>query len=98
MCNVVFVNDIAGQSAVLRDGKSLLFRPGTYFPAAFTARSRSGPSTRPLGARPACMVHKRGKQSAELHGMPGAQVYLVVHAIEAELHRLVGGTASEIIL
>jgi hypothetical protein len=44
------------------------------------------------------MLHKRSKLAAELDGMPGIQVYLVLGAVQTEPHRLIGGTASEIIL
>jgi hypothetical protein len=98
MRNVVFVNDAAGQSAVLGDGKSLPLGPGPYLPAALPASGRSGPGMRPLRAYPACMFHKWSKLAAEFGGMPRAQVYFVVHAVQAELHRLVGWAASEIIL
>ena len=97
MRNVVFLNDVVWQSAMLSHGESLSLGPGTNLPAALPASCRSGPGARPLGANPACTFHKGSEQTAELGGMPGAQVHLVVHAIQAELHRLVGGTASEII-
>jgi len=44
------------------------------------------------------MLHKRSKLAAELAGMPGIQVYLVLGAVQTEPHGLIGGTASEIIL
>jgi hypothetical protein len=96
--NVVFVNDVAGQPAVLSHGKSLPLGPGAYHPAALPASCRSGPDPRPLRAHAARVFHEGSQLTAELGSMAGAQVYLVFQAIQAELHRLVGGAASEIIL
>lgn len=83
---------------MLSHGESLPLGPGPYLPAALPASCRSGPDPRLLRAHPACMFHKGSKLAAELVGVPGAQIYLVVQAVQAEPHRLVGGAASQIIL
>lgn len=98
VCQVVFVNDVARQPAMLGHGESLLLSPRTYVPAPLPARCRPGPGARPLRPHQARMFHKRSKLAAELGRMPGAQIYLVLRAIQAELHGLVGGAASQVIL
>jgi len=79
-------------------GESLPFGPGTYVAAAFPARCRSSPRARPLRVRRACMLHKRSKLAAELAGMPVAQIDLVLRAVHAKLHGLVGRAASQVVL
>jgi hypothetical protein len=44
------------------------------------------------------MLHKWSKLAAELAGMPVAQIDLVVHAVHAKLHGLVGRAASQVVL
>src|SRR5262249_21192225 len=96
--NVVFVNDVARQPAMFGHGESLPLGPSTYLAAPLSASCRSDPDARPLRAHQAGMIHEWSELAAELDGMPGAQVYLVVHAFHAELHSLVGGAASEVVL
>ena len=98
VCQVVFVNDAAWQPAVLGHGESLLLSPRTYLPAALPAGCRPGPGVRPLRPHQARMFHKRSKLAAELGRMPGAQIYLVLRAVQAEPHGLVGRAASQVIL
>jgi hypothetical protein len=94
----VFLNDVRRQAAMLGHGEPLPFGPGTYLAAPLPARCRSGPRARPLRAHHACMFHELSKLAAELAGMPGAQIDLVVHAVHAKLHGLVGRAASQIVL
>jgi hypothetical protein len=93
-----FVNDIAGQPAVFGHIEPLSLGPGTYLPAALAARCRSGPRPLPLRANLARMFHKLSKLAPELAGMPGTQVKLVLHPVQAEPHGLVGWAASQVIL
>jgi hypothetical protein len=44
------------------------------------------------------MFDKSSKQAAELGGMPVAQIDLVVRAVQAKLHGLVGRAASQVVL
>jgi hypothetical protein len=44
------------------------------------------------------MFHKWSELAAELAGVAGAQVYFVVHPVQAEPHGLVCRAASQIIL
>jgi hypothetical protein len=46
----------------------------------------------------ACMFHKWSKLAAELAGMPVAQIDLVLRAVHAKLHGLVGRAASQVVL
>jgi len=95
---VVFVNDVGWQSTVFGYGESLPFGPGTDLAAPFPARRRSSPRTRPLRLRRTCMLHERSKLAAQLGGMPVAQIDLVVRAVHAKLHGLVGRAASQVVL
>jgi hypothetical protein len=44
------------------------------------------------------MFYKWSKQAAKLGRMPSTQIYLVVRAVQAEPHGLVGRAASQVIL
>jgi hypothetical protein len=95
---LVFANDVGRQAAMLGHGESLPFGPGTYVAAPFPARCRSSPGAPPLRVNHACVIHKRSELTAELGGMPGAQIDLVVHAVHAKLHGLVRRAASQVVL
>jgi hypothetical protein len=97
MRKVVLVNDIARQPAMVSHGESLLLSPGAYLAASLPARCRPGSGARPRKQQ-ARMLDKRCKLAAELGRMPGAQIYLVEHAVQAEPHGLVGRAASQVIL
>jgi hypothetical protein len=94
----VFLNDVRRQTAVFGHREALPFGPGTNLAAPLPARRRSCPGVRPLLEHDACMFHKWSKQAAELVGMPGAQIELVLPAVHAKLHGLVGRAASQVVL
>lgn len=98
MSKVVFVNDVRRQAAMFGHVESLPFGPGTYVAAPFPARCRSSPGAPPLRVHHSRMFHKWSKQAAELVGMPVAQIDLVLRAIHAKLHGLVGRAASQVVL
>lgn len=79
-------------------GETLPLGPGTNLAAPLAAGRRSCPGARPLLEHHACMFHKWSKQAAELAGMPGAQIDLVLPAVHAKFHGLVGRAASQVVL
>jgi hypothetical protein len=93
-----FLNDVRRQTAVFGHGEPLPFGPGTNLAAPLPARRRSCPGARPLSVHHARMFHKWSKLAAELAGMPGAQIDLVLRAVHAKLHGLVGRAASQVVL
>jgi hypothetical protein len=95
---VVLANDVGWQAAMFGYGESLPFGPGTYLAAPFPACCRSSPRSRPLRLRRTGVLHKRSKLAAELGGMPVAQIDLVLCAVHAKLHGLVGWAASQVVL
>jgi len=80
------------------DGVALPLGPRTYLAAPLPARCSPGPGPRPLRVNHAGMLDKWSKQAAELGGMPDAQIDLVVHAVHAKLHGLVGRAPSQVVL
>ena len=79
-------------------GEPLPFGPGTNLAAPLPARCRSCPRARPLQVHHTCMFHKWSKLAAELSGVPRTQIDLILRAVHAELHGLVGRAASQVVL
>ena len=94
----VFLNDVRRQAAMFGHREPLPFGPGTNLAAPLPARRRSCPGARPLLEHHARMFHKGSKQAAELAGMPRTQIDLILRAVHAELHGLVGRAASQVVL
>jgi hypothetical protein len=95
---VVFVNDIARQPPVFGYRESLPLRPGTYVATSLPACRGSDPASRPVRVDQPGMFHERCNLAPELDSMPGAQVDLVVPAVQPELHSLIRRTASQVVL
>src|SRR5439155_15347735 len=103
---VVLVNDLLRNPAAVGDRLTFALRPGAdgLILLAICGRASSGPGSRPAtdhhtsAADPPARRDEVRESVPQLQGVLLRQVNLILHAVERELHRLVGLATIKVVL